>query len=44
MDTHFIWNAEAYKRLQDFKTASLKDSLEKANEKWKTQKGPKTRL
>ena len=41
-DAYFNWYTEAYKRLQDAKIASLKDMLQKANEKLKTQEGPKT--
>ena len=43
MDAYFNWYAEAYRSLQDSKTASLKDSLQKANEKWKAQEVPKTK-
>ena len=42
-DTYFNWHAEASKRPQDSKIASLKDSLQKANEKLKTQEVPKTK-
>lgn len=42
-DTYFNWYIEASKRLQDSKIASLKDSLEKANEKLKTQEVAKTK-
>ena len=36
-DACFNWYAEAYKSLHISKMASLKDSLQKANEKWKMQ-------
>ena len=37
-DVCFNWYAEAYKHFQGSKIASLKDLLEKANERVKTQK------
>ena len=40
-DTYFNWHAEAFKRLQDAKIASLKNLLQKANEKLKAQQVPK---
>ena len=42
-DVYFNYYAEAYKRLQTSKIASLKDSIQKANEKLKRQKTPKTK-
>lgn len=33
-DTYFNWHGKASRRLQDSKIASLKDVLQKANEKW----------
>ena len=40
-DTYFNWYAS--KRLQESQRASLKDSLQKGNEKVKTQEVPKTK-
>ena len=40
---YFSWYAEASKRFEDSKIASQKDSLQKANEKLKAQKVPKTK-
>ena len=39
-DTYFNWHAESSKSLQYSKVASLKDSLQKANKKLKTQEVP----
>ena len=41
-DVYFNWHSEASKSLQNSKIASLKDSLQKANEKLKIQEVPKT--
>ena len=41
-DAYFNWYTDAYKRLQGSKMSSLKDSLQKANEKLKMQKASKT--
>lgn len=41
-DTYFNCYAEACKRLQDSKRASLRDILRKANEKLKPQEAPNT--
>jgi len=35
-NTYFNWHAKASKRIQNFKTALLKDSLQMASEKLKT--------
>lgn len=37
-NTSFNWYSEVSKRLDNSKTASLKDSLQKANEQWKTKR------
>ena len=42
-DSCFNWYAEAYKNLLFSKMASLKDSLQKANEKWKMQEVANTK-
>jgi len=42
-DTYYNWHAEASRRLQNSETASLRDSLQKGNEKPKTEAVPKTK-
>ena len=39
----FNWYVKVYRRLQDSKIASLKDSLQKAKEKLQTQEVPKAK-
>lgn len=41
-DIYFNWYAEAYRAFNS-KIASWKDSLQKANEKWRTQDEAKTK-